>query len=914
MERAMTSCRSVAERISEVLRGSPDSPAIRSGGLTLSYADLDFRADRIAAYLSQLGVTPGATVILCMDRSIEWVVAALGIMRCGAAYVPLDPRWPVARVRYALEDSGASAIFAPTSFLQRLQVDVHGIDPIEDAAAIAVAPEFEGPFIDPDSLAYMIYTSGSTGAPKGVEITHANLEHLVEWHLAAFGVAAQDRVSHLTGLGFDVAVWEIWPALAAGATLCIPDETTRHSPELIQQWMIELGVTIGFVPTLHASRLIDMEWPADTALRTLLTAGEALPHAPSRFLPFDLVNAYGPTECSVISTSGIISPKSTGTPTIGKAIAGASIYLLDEDGQPVEDGEIGEIYIGGRGVGRGYRNLPEATRKSFLPDPFSSVVGGRMYRSGDRGLRRPNGEIEFHGRLDRQVKIRGHRIELDEISNTLNQHPAVQFAVVTADNSEKERTELTGYILLRESSQVPTTSDVQEYLLTHLPSYMVPGRLFRLKELPQSSSGKIDLSMLPSAVAAPLPSRAPAKEAGDPTQVKVLGAARELLKNPRISVRDNFFLAGGDSLLAMHWIMRIRNTFGVDITFRQLTDGPTAENLSLIIERQLAEGRLAAIWKDLLHVQECDPEETFFALGGNNALVDELQQRIAAEFGRYISHADLAATQTLGQQAELVFTAVRSDTMLPPGVVAVQSEGKENGIFWLHYPNPNLAEAMGDERPFLCVTLTEQECEDLGDAPSLQQIARCFVPKILAAQPKGPYILGGFCLGGMISYEVACQLQAAGCDLSLLILLDVPSPEYYRPAGLRNLMMRPAYLVKRIRQLGLRMTLGNLLERLSSRIPVKDEHMLVRKQDERMQEVMEIAAFHYEPVQYEGTVALIMASELPPNSPPHHHFLPWWKSLIPHHLHTYEISGIHLDLVGGKAVRNVAEIISSHLP
>ena len=282
----------------------------------------------------------------------------------------------------------------------------------------------------------MIYTSGSTGVPKGVEITHANLSHLVRWHRDTFSVTRQDRASHLAGLGFDAAVWEIWPHLAAGATVCLADDAVRSSPELMQQWMIRERVTIGFVPTVHAAPMMAMEWPATTALRVLLTGGDVLHHAPPAQLPFDVVNNYGPTECTVVATSSVLKPGSHGAPPIGRPIAGTSVYLLDEYGEQVPDGSTGEIYIGGSGVGRGYRNLPESTERSFLPDPFAGASGARMYRTGDRGVRRPDGEIEFRGRLDRQTKIRGQRVELDEIGSILTHHPSIDFATAITNISE----------------------------------------------------------------------------------------------------------------------------------------------------------------------------------------------------------------------------------------------------------------------------------------------------------------------------------------------------------------------------------------------------------------------------------------------------------------------------------------------
>ena len=277
-------------------------------------------------------------------------------------------------------------------------------------------------------------------------------DSLIRWHRDAFRVTRQDRASHLAGLGFDAAVWEIWPHLAAGATVCLAHDAVRSSPELMQQWMIRERVTIAFVPTVHAASMMAMDWPSTTALRLLLTGGDVLHQTPAAQLPFDVVNNYGPTECTVVATSSVLKPKSHGTPPIGRPIVGASVYLLNERGERVPDGSIGEIYIGGAGVGRGYRNLPESTERSFLPDPFAEASGARMYRTGDRGVRRPDEEIEFHGRLDRQTKVRGQRVELDEIASTLTRHPGLDYATAITNTSEGRENELVAYVLPKDNT------------------------------------------------------------------------------------------------------------------------------------------------------------------------------------------------------------------------------------------------------------------------------------------------------------------------------------------------------------------------------------------------------------------------------------------------------------------------------
>jgi amino acid adenylation domain-containing protein len=577
----------IPEQLLDLRAFCPDATALKSGSRELSYQELNHRADQFAGYLAQLGVVCGGTVAICMGRSFGWIVAALGIMRAGAAYVPLDPAWPDSRLRFALNDCGASALVAWEPLLDRLQVGAHGIDPCRDAAAIAAAPTPPAVHLEPESLAYVIYTSGSTGVPKGVEITHANLCHLIRWHRDAFAVTPRDHASHLAGLGFDAAVWELWPNLSAGATVCLADETVRLSPQLMQEWIIRERVTIAFVPTIYAGPLLAMEWPTTTPLRLMLTGGDVLHHAPPAQLPFEVVNNYGPSECTVVATSTAVRPGSPETPPIGRPITGTTIYLLNEHGERVPDGTRGEIFIGGNGVGRGYRNLSDSTERSFLPDPFADSAGTRMYRTGDVGIRRPDGNIEFHGRRDRQAKIRGQRVELDEIGAILSIHPSLDLAVAVTRTSEGGENELVAYYLLKENTRTPTACELQKHLMGSLPDYMIPATFLRLHAFPVSANGKIDFTVLAHQTEVHAPEERDALSSAVMIEEKLLTLMQDILKDDAVRIEDNFFLAGGHSLLAMQLLMRIRDAFGVELTLRQLFEAPTVGRLAPLVESML---------------------------------------------------------------------------------------------------------------------------------------------------------------------------------------------------------------------------------------------------------------------------------------------------------------------------------------
>jgi amino acid adenylation domain-containing protein len=575
--------RTVPEQISEIRKRYPQSIALAYGQQQLNYSELDDRAHQFSACLVQLGVVPGDTVALCMERSFDWIIAALAIMRAGAAYVPLDITWPDSRLRFALCDSGATLVVARAKAIARLQTSIPAVDPHSDFPAIPSASVETFAPVQSGDLAYVIYTSGTSGEPKGVEITRGNLANLIRWHIDTFGVTRKDRASHLLSLGFDAAVLEIWGHLCAGATLCLTEDTVRSSPELLQDWIVRDQISIALVPSIMAARLIQMEWPKTTTLRLLVAGGDTLHRAPAVQLPFQLVNHYGPTECTVVSSWAPVECGSSGTPPIGTPIAGANIHLLDEIGRCVPDGTVGEIYISGRGVGQGYRNRPDLTGRFFLPDPFSSEPGKKMYRTGDRAIRLPNGALEFRGRPDRQTKIRGYRVELDEVSSILSRHPSIEFSTVTT-HCVGEDAQLIAYVLPKNGVTAPDKATLQHYLLSTLPDYMVPCTFVRLRTLPLSGNGKLDFSMLPSPTAAELVGESPAKSPISGLEERLLSIVRWVLSNDSVTVEDSFFLSGGHSLLAMQLLTQLRNTLGIDLTLNQLLEAPSVRGLAELVQ------------------------------------------------------------------------------------------------------------------------------------------------------------------------------------------------------------------------------------------------------------------------------------------------------------------------------------------
>jgi amino acid adenylation domain-containing protein len=586
---------------------TPFAPALLAGGEAMNYRQLSDRANQIANRLLALGVDPAAAAgseniaALCLDRSTLGVVCALGVLRAGGAYLPLDPAYPIERLAFMLNDARPQVLITTTETaaqLPRGPWTIVSIDNDGDLAEIdrqsTESPEVR---ITGERLAYVIYTSGSTGRPKGVEITHGSLMNLVSWHNGAFQVTTDDRASLLAGVGFDAAVWEIWPTLAAGASLHLPDDATRLSPERLRDWLVAERITISFLPTALAERVMTLDWPSHTALRALLTGAETLRQFPSDDLPFRVINNYGPTECTVVATSGTV-PRETYSdrlPTIGRPVANTQVYILDEDLQPVPVHVAGEIYVGGAGVARGYLNQPELTAEKFIENPFAAdnQPGARLYRTGDLARYLRSGEIAYLGRIDEQIKILGHRIEPNEIVSVLDRHPDVLTSRVVARDETCREKHLVAYVVLKSEAE-PAASDLRSFLEKELPQFMVPAVFVRLEALPLTQNGKVDRAALP----APTPENTLRDEmftaARTPVEERLAAMLSTLLGLDQVSVHDNFFMLGGHSLLGTQLISQIRGAFGVELALRKLFEAPTIEQLSLEIE-ELVMARVEAM-------------------------------------------------------------------------------------------------------------------------------------------------------------------------------------------------------------------------------------------------------------------------------------------------------------------------------
>jgi amino acid adenylation domain-containing protein len=522
-----------------------------------------------------MGATKGSVVALCLERSAALVVATLATLRTGAAYIPLDGTSPDQRITDLLDDSGASLFIAGADFASRLteqSVEVLQLDLGQIRRLSA-----EGPSDEYAGLAYVCYTSGSTGRPKGVMVEHDSMRNLVDWHHQAFEINSTDRCTQIASPAFDAFAWEIWPCLAAGASLHIPPEELKTNPAGLRDWLVAEGITVTFLPTPLAEATLDLEWPATARLRCLLTGGDRLHRHPRPGLPFAVINNYGVTEATVVSTSAVVAP-ATGTaqPSIGRPIDGVEIRVVDDTLQPVADGERGELLIGGTSVARGYLGAPELTAERFVAD---SQTGTRWYRTGDRVRVREDGELDYLGRLDDQVQIRGQRVEPGEVAAALGSHSSVtQSVVVGREDGTGEQT-LIAY-LQGDGAQRPDVRELRAHVAERLPVHMLPTAFVWLDAMPLTPNGKIDRAALPPAPIDASGVGEPRRTPHGDLEIAVAAIIAELLKLESVGADEHFILLGGHSLMAAQLVVRLADRFGVEMQLRTVFEHPTVSEIA----------------------------------------------------------------------------------------------------------------------------------------------------------------------------------------------------------------------------------------------------------------------------------------------------------------------------------------------
>lgn len=577
----------VHRRVELRARREPGKAALVQGDRSVTYGELERDAGSLAGRLREAGARTGTVVGICLPPGPDVVVSELAVLKTGAAFLPIDTGHPQARAQAMAEDADVLVVITDDQGRTRFPgLTCLTVRPTEgDHAAVGARPEAVD--VSADDIAYIMFTSGSTGRPKGVEVPHRGLSNLVSWYVREHGLSGDDNATCVFSPGFDATQLEIWPSLAVGATLHFPDRAVLLVAADYQRWMAERSITLTTLPVALATPLLGRLWDPGTTLRLMVTGGERLTARPRPGTPFRLINVYGPTETTVLTTTGAVAAEgeAPGEPSIGRPIDGAAAYVLDTGHRPVPDGVVGELHIGGSGVARGYLGRPDLTRERFAPDPFSSVPGARMYRTGDLARFRADGEIEFIGRLDEQVKVRGYRIELGEIASVLRAHDLVRDTHVTvrtpqapASSAGSAHHQLVAYVVPQDAGAGIDRDLLRRHAARSLPDYMVPTWFVVVPELPLTLNGKVDTARLPepggqpAAPAAGLPA--------DTLERDIAAIWCDVLQLSGVSLEENFFDLGGHSLLLAQVHHRLEAELGVSVPLMTLFEFPTVRTLA----------------------------------------------------------------------------------------------------------------------------------------------------------------------------------------------------------------------------------------------------------------------------------------------------------------------------------------------
>ena len=688
---------------------TPDRIAVGCGEQTLNYEELDARSTRLANHLRRTGA--GAVIAVLLDRSPELVVALLGILKAGAAYVPLDPTYPVARLESMLRNSGASFLVTHSSLYSRLPAAHPPRLELDRQPVDRDAPEAQLEALPAPSLAataYILFTSGSTGEPKGVEIPHRGLTNLLWSMKREPGIEPDDVLLAITGISFDIAALELFLPLMAGARVELATAREAADPVLLQAKLVRSRATVMQATPTTWRMLIESGWEGAKSLKALC-GGEAMTQTlAARLLPRvgALWNMYGPTETTIWSACCRIeraeAPVALGTP-----IANTSLYVLDDRQRLVPAGCPGELYIGGDGVAIGYTNNPQETAAKFLFLPLGTGSSRRVYRTGDRVLRHPDGSLVFLGRADQQVKLHGFRVELGEIEQAIRSFPGVGECVVLHMQPNQLEAALAAYVAPRAHAALGAR-ELRRHLAQLLPAPLRPSTISVLDRFPLTPNGKLDRNRLP----------APA--AGHPEEEEL----------PRAGTEQS----------------------------------------------------LAAIWSELLQVERVDREDDFFDLGGHSLLAARLMTRISKVFQQRLSLATLVQAPTVAQLATLLDTQLEKGSLPPLAAPLRRGVSAHKHLLWIGSAPwlRALAALLAPDQGLSTLAFDSESFRSFAPGYRLEDMARQMSAQVRQLQPKGPYVLGGFCLEAVLAYEVAQQLQAEGEQIALLVLGDVPAPGHAR--------------------------------------------------------------------------------------------------------------------------------------
>jgi amino acid adenylation domain-containing protein len=848
---------SIPELFAEQVNLRPDAEALVFGADRLTYTELDLRSNQVAQYLCGQGISHEDRVGIFMDRSADLIVSALGILKAGGAYVPIDPDYPAERLKFIAEDTSV-----------RWVLTQHGVEKqLPTAAPLVYIDTADSPILKcssdpvttvstPESSAVVIYTSGSTGQPKAARIPHRAVVRTVR-NTNYIDARPDDCIAQVASPSFDAAIMEMWLALLNGATLVgIKRETLLDPPRLIQVIQKE-KLTVLILNTAHVHQLGREAPQCLKGVRKVLFGGEAAEPEPLRKLlqqvgPSVLVNGYGPAECCVITTFHEITsiPDDAKVVPIGRPVVNARVYLLDERQEPVALGVPGEIYIGGDGAALGYLNRPDLTAQRFVADPFSGQAGALLYRTGDLARMRPDGEMEFIGRIDEQVKIRGHRIELAEVRQAICAHPAVKQAFLTVREDRPGDKRLVAYVTLH-GQLASATESLRTHVKGKLPSHMLPSSFVILDSIPINTNGKVDKKSLPAPHDRPEISTA-YKAPETKLECALTEIWRELLRIDRVGVNDNFFELGGHSLLAATLMLRIGDETGQNVPVSILFEAPTIAELA----RKLGCGVFSESSAVLVPLHKPD---------------------------RDVGLTPFFYVDALGNS---LFAIHKMASLLR----------RDRAIYALQYPG------FARQRP---------------QTGSIETIEETYLSEIQKIQPNGPYYLGGYCIGGLIAYEIAQQLRAAGQKVELLVLIEafVPGKLQYlhERTGLTEFLDNhiAEFLLRsgRSRMDYLKLVFTNSVHRAKRALGWREPEVLVHQQ--RINEANARIAKEYVPKPYAGKIIHLMGSDVPSRAYADRRLA--WSSLAAGGFEVFVVPGTHYSWADESNIRVTAERLQVYL-
>jgi amino acid adenylation domain-containing protein len=856
----------VHELFEDQVNRTPEATALVFEDQQLTYRELNRQANQLANYLRTLGVGPDVLVGVRMERSARLVIALLGIVKAGGAYLPLDLAYPKERVEFMLADAQAPVLLTE----QKLASDI-----LETSAKIVCLDESRDRIAEfgkeppanlstADNLIYVIYTSGSTGVPKGVSVTHRAVNRLV-FNTNYVELTSDDRVAQTSNSSFDAATFEIWGALLHGAQLIGITKEVALSPKHFAEEIQSKQISMMFLTTALFNQIARDAPRAFSSMRQLMFGGEAVDpnwvrEVMAQGPPQRLIHVYGPTESTTFSTWHLIEsvPEGAVTIPIGRPLSNTTAYIVDKHFNPVPVGVPGELYVGGDGLAREYLNRPELSHERFVPNPFSAGKEARLYKTGDIVRYLADGSIEFVGRKDYQVKIRGFRIELGEIEAALVEHPEVAESAVTVSEDQFGDKRLTAYFVPAQGKDI-TTAELRDSLRQKLPEYMVPAMFVALEALPLSPNGKVDRRALPAVEGINQDREADFVAPQDDLELKLAKTWERALGIRPISIDDNFFDLGGHSLLAVRLFGQIEKLFGRNLPLATLFRAPTVRQLARVLREEVG----PAPWSSLVPIQPNGSKQPFFC--------------IHAAGGNVLEYRDLARL-------------------------------------------------LGPDQPFYGLQARGLNGEDEPHT-SIKEMAAHYLKEMHEVQPEGPYLIGGRSSGGTIAFEMACQLAEAGEEVALLALLDTYPAGYFKllPGSRGGRASRNARKIQshisNLRQLGIAEQAKYILEKLSY-APAKAKHKIFRRAYKiyrsigrplppvlkNIEELNFAAVKDYVPQVYPGPAALFLANDLTSG----YDVEEGWEQLVAA-LEVHEISGNHLDIIKEPHVQVLAEKLNGCL-